>query len=195
MPFAAVLDANVLIPARLRDILLTVAEAGSYVPLWSSEILAEVRRHLPEGMDESAKDALVREMSNAFPDALVTWPHSIELEVRLPINDKDRHVVATALRARADVVVTNDKGLREEIERATDLGIDAQNPDVFLSYAVGARPEGVATALTRMANARWLGDGNLDPEPAVSRVAMWCDRTNLHATAGELRDLARHIGS
>jgi len=38
---AAVLDANVLFPASLRDLLLRVVEADLYTPYWSDTILDE----------------------------------------------------------------------------------------------------------------------------------------------------------
>lgn len=43
MTFGAVLDANVLVPVALADVLLGAAEAGLYRPLWSARILDEVR--------------------------------------------------------------------------------------------------------------------------------------------------------
>lgn len=50
MPFAtewiAVLDANVLYPPLLRDVLVGLATANLYEALWSDEILAEVERNL-----------------------------------------------------------------------------------------------------------------------------------------------------
>jgi hypothetical protein len=42
-----VLDANVLIPNALCDLLLRLAEEDIYLPRWSAEILNEVRRNLP----------------------------------------------------------------------------------------------------------------------------------------------------
>ena len=43
-PDAAVLDANVLFPTVLREILSDVAQAGLFRPLWSARILEEWRR-------------------------------------------------------------------------------------------------------------------------------------------------------
>lgn len=42
----AVLDANVLLPAPLRDTLLRAAEAGLFGPQWTSAIVEEVERNL-----------------------------------------------------------------------------------------------------------------------------------------------------
>lgn len=46
MPFVALLDANVLYPVYLRDLLLRLAQAGVYQPRWSAEILGEVARNV-----------------------------------------------------------------------------------------------------------------------------------------------------
>lgn len=46
MPFPAFLDTCVLYPAYLCDTLLRLAEASAYRPLWSADVLAELRRNL-----------------------------------------------------------------------------------------------------------------------------------------------------
>ena len=50
------LDACTLVPIRLTSCLLSLAEAGLFVPLWSEEILEEVERNLPrlKGMDSAS---------------------------------------------------------------------------------------------------------------------------------------------
>jgi hypothetical protein len=42
----AVLDANVLYPQWLRDVMLTLAAMGYYEPRWSSQIIDEMRRNV-----------------------------------------------------------------------------------------------------------------------------------------------------
>ncbi|MDI3317774.1 MAG: hypothetical protein QJR14_09195 [Bacillota bacterium] len=46
MPFVAFLDANVLYPAVLRDVLLSLAEAGVCQIRWSPDVLDEMERHV-----------------------------------------------------------------------------------------------------------------------------------------------------
>jgi hypothetical protein len=42
----AVLDANVLYPQWLRDLMLTLAALGYYEPRWSDRIIDEMRRNV-----------------------------------------------------------------------------------------------------------------------------------------------------
>ena len=44
--FSALLDACVLYPVGVRDLLLCVAERRVFVPYWSAEILDEVERNI-----------------------------------------------------------------------------------------------------------------------------------------------------
>ncbi len=55
MPIVALLDANVLYPPYLRDLLLRLAQAGVYQPRWSAEILDEVARNVKERRDAAGQ--------------------------------------------------------------------------------------------------------------------------------------------
>jgi hypothetical protein len=69
--FRVLLDACVLYPSLLRDVLLTIAEAEFYQPCWTEDILEEVRRNIvKDGRMTGEKAArLVQVMNEAFPDA------------------------------------------------------------------------------------------------------------------------------
>lgn len=130
MLFPAVLDANVLVPIHLTDLLLRLADAETYRPLWSHEILEEVRRNLPK-VGVSAEKAVRRidVMRREFPDAMVT---GYEPLVDGMTNDhKDRHVLATAVRANAAIIVTAN--VKDFPSAACDpYDIDVVHPDHFL---------------------------------------------------------------
>jgi hypothetical protein len=126
--FRVVLDACVIYPMPLCDALLRFAAAGLYQPYWSNEILAEATRNLladgrvsPEGA--ARRDGAVR---SRFPESMVTGYES--LTAAMPNQAKDRHVVAAAVKAGAELIVTFN--LRD----FTPLpdGIEASHPDDFL---------------------------------------------------------------
>jgi hypothetical protein len=52
LAFVALLDANVLYPAYLRDALLRLAEAEVYQVKWSRQILDEMSRNVLENNSE-----------------------------------------------------------------------------------------------------------------------------------------------
>jgi predicted nucleic acid-binding protein len=113
MSLQAVLDANVLLPAPLRDTLLRLAEADLYVPRWSERILDEVAKNLVEsGRTDTARAARVTEtMAAAFPEAMAPTPVISTIEPAMTNHPKDRHVLAAAVGVGAEVVVT--KNLRD----------------------------------------------------------------------------------
>jgi predicted nucleic acid-binding protein len=100
------LDACALLPYQLANLLLRLADAEMYEPLWSEEILAEVERNLVEKFNvppEKASRRLAR-MRSAFPNAVVDSYE--ELVPVMTNHPKDRHVAAAAVRAGAALIVT-----------------------------------------------------------------------------------------
>ncbi len=89
MSFPAFLDTCVLYPAYLCDTLLRLAEAEAFRPLWSVDVLEELRRNLIErGLDGEKVEYRISEMRRSFPDATVTGYDSL---VESMTNDpKDR---------------------------------------------------------------------------------------------------------
>lgn len=119
-----------MVPIRLTDLLLRLAEADTFRPLWSDEVLAEVERNLPKlGVTPQKAARRVERMRSAFPDANVTGYQSL---VPAMENDpKDRHVLAAAVRANAEVIVTaNLRDFPAAALRPYD--IVAVSPDDFL---------------------------------------------------------------
>jgi predicted nucleic acid-binding protein len=128
--FPAFLDTCVLYPAYLCDTLLRLAEAETYRPLWSADVLTELRRNLIErGIAADRVDHRIVQMSQSFPDAMVVGYESL---VEAMGNDpKDRHVLAAAVRANAEVVVTFNVGDFPEAA-LKPYDIIAVHPDEFL---------------------------------------------------------------
>lgn len=126
------LDACVLFPTVLREILQGAAEAGLYEPIWSDRILGEWTHSagkLGPGMTLVAEGeaALFRA---AFPRGRVAPQPGIEARLILPDAD-DRHVLAAAIAGHADQLVTfNASDFPGHVLMAE--GIQRRDPDGFL---------------------------------------------------------------
>jgi len=99
----ALLDANVLYPAPLRDYLLHLASLGVYEPVWTTAIQDEWIRNLIKARPDISRVALEatrRAMDRAFPGSNVT---NYDLLIEgLPLPDpNDRHVLAAAIKSQA----------------------------------------------------------------------------------------------
>ncbi len=153
-PAIALLDANVLYPAPLRDLLMQLAVSGLFQARWSSEIEDEWMRNLlavrPELSARIARTQAV--MRRAIPDALVTGYAPRIAGLSLPDPD-DRHVLAAATTAAADVIVTfNLKDFPADV--LAPYGLEARHPDAFLQSFIAAMPlqilAGVRACLARL---------------------------------------------
>ncbi len=133
----AVLDADVLVPILSCDLLLTAFDHDLYQPIITPRILDEVQRNLLRAFPHLDPDALrrrVEHMRRAL--ALRTRPDGDADDAVEGINRKDRHVVSAALAKDADVVVTNDRRLRREIE-ALGQPLGAVSADEFAVGLLG----------------------------------------------------------
>lgn len=133
--FIVVLDANILYQAPIRDLLLRLAEspAEMFQVRWSEEIVEEATRNLIKDnrMDDSQAASFKNCLYGAFEDAYVDGYK--ELIPVLENNENDRHVLAVAIIANAQVIVTlNIKHFPEEALKK--YNIEAQTPDTFLLY-------------------------------------------------------------
>ena len=84
-------------------------------------------------------------MNRTFEDALVAGWEDLEETITLPDPD-DRHVVAAAMRGRADAIVTaNLRGFPDDV--MTPLGIAVVSPDEFLLDQLDLAPRIVLDVL------------------------------------------------
>ena len=159
--FTALLDANVLVGALARNMLLSLAEAGLFRPRWSAEILDECERALARriGNPSMAKTQRGR-MQVAFPEAMVTGYRALAPAISLPDPD-DAHVVAAAIRTRATVIVTDN--LRDfPVALLSEYDLQAVSLDGFLADLLDLAGPDAVTALTvmrrRFRNPTFTGD-------------------------------------
>lgn len=146
----AVLDACVIYPTVLRELLLGVAEAGLYQPLWSDRILEEWRRASvklgPQAVVEAEAAAAL--MRARFPRAMLRPRPEIEARLILP-DDNDRHVLAVAIAAGADAIVTFNASDFPRHVLASE-GVERRDPDGFLWELWSADPVAVGDVVARV---------------------------------------------
>ena len=109
----AVLDAPVLARGRQTLFLLHLADAGAFDPVWSDQIHADWTRDLQRrhpGIPVERIRHRRLEMDRAFPVANVVASRDAQEEVMAHCTTaaerRGAHVLATALSARAAVIVT-----------------------------------------------------------------------------------------
>jgi predicted nucleic acid-binding protein len=182
VPFPAFLDTCVLYPAYLCDTLLRLAEASAYRPLWSVDVLSELRRNLIDrGIPADRVDRRIAQMSRSFPDALVTGYES--LIDGMTNHPKDRHVLAAAVRANAEVLVTfNLTDFPGPALKPYD--VDAVHPDEFLLDQLDLYP-GVTVEVLRQQAASYRREPT-----TTSGILMLLERTGVPRFVAEVR---RHL--
>ncbi len=129
----AVLDADVLVPVLVCDLLLSLFDADLFQPAVSPTILAEVERSLIVDFPRLDPGGLRRRVGH-MARALALHVHDVAQEADAAlavVNRKDRHVAALAIIHHADLVVTNDRRLRREIN-ALGLPLQAFSADEFV---------------------------------------------------------------
>jgi hypothetical protein len=141
----ALLDACVIVPYDLGDVLLRAASSRLYAVYFSEKILDEAKRNrIKRGKDESLEEqariaqsvqSFGTAVMDAFPDAIVEAPSDIE--DMMTNHPGDRHVLASAVHAqdvkniKVDFIVT--RNLKHFPKEALDpYGIRAIHPDDFL---------------------------------------------------------------
>lgn len=130
--FTALVDACVLGGALRRNLILSFAEAGLFRLRWSAAVLDETERtitKITEGKADTARQRAV--MVAAFPEAMVLHDRAIEEHLSLP-DPGDVHVLAAAIGAKADVIVT-DNVKDFPAETLTAWQIEAVTADAFVA--------------------------------------------------------------
>lgn len=146
----AVLDANVLWPQYLRDALLSAASFDLYQGHWTEQILEEMRASILRKGRKTQERAnwTLEEMRRGFPHFMVSGH---EFLIPLMTNhEKDRHVLAAAVHAGADTIVTfNQKDFPPASREPHCIELDT--PDEFLMDLWVGSTHRMARALVKMA--------------------------------------------
>lgn len=143
------LDACVLFPTVLREMLLGTADEGGFCPVWSARILEEwarATRRLPEGAEMRAR-VEISHMRERWPDAETTVPEELVASLSLPDPD-DRHVLATAIAGGASTLLTLNRADFPARTLARH-GILLREPDGFLAELLADRID-VASVANRV---------------------------------------------
>lgn len=137
--FTCVLDTNVILPIEIRDLLFWFAHDDLYTPKWSKTIFDEwiqVMRRKQVSEEEIKKR--INWANQAFPDAMVENYEVLIDGLQLP-DEKDRHVLAAAIKANANTIVTNN--LKDfPAGYLTTFGLSAKNADDFLTETIDLNP-------------------------------------------------------
>ena len=149
--YTAVLDACVLYPASLRDLLLSLAVNGIYHARWTHDIQEEWIRNVVEKRPELDATKLRRTqtvMNAAIDDCLIEGYHSLIDSLELP-DKNDRHVLAAAIIGHADAIVTfNLKDFPERV--VSQFGIEVLHPDDFVMLQYDLKQLDVLAAVKAM---------------------------------------------
>jgi predicted nucleic acid-binding protein len=147
--FIALLDTNVIYPIISRDLLFWFAHYDLYTPKWSSNIFDEWRDvMIRKGVLEKEAIKRVSKANLAFPDACVQNYEGLIVNLSLP-DEKDRHVLAAAIKTNANVIVTNN--LKDFPAPYLDsFGLKAKSLDDFFTDIIDLNQEKAIEAFKEM---------------------------------------------
>ena len=180
--FTALFDACVLYPAPLRDFLMNLAITDLFRAKWTDDIHDEWIRNVLKNRPDLTKERLHRTrdlMNSHVRDCLVIGYQDLIPSLTLP-DVNDRHVLAAAIVAGADVIVTyNLKDFPATIFE--QYGIEAQHPDEFITHMIDLAPPVVCEAAKRQRMSL------KNPPQSVEDLLSAYERQSLAQTVAELR--------
>ena len=179
--YTVILDANVLYPNLLRDILLSLATAELYHARWTVRINEEWTRNLIANRPdiEPKIEQLLDLVKQAVPDCLVENYEFLIDGLVLPDAD-DRHVLAAAIAGHADAIVTaNLKDFPAKV--VAKYNIEVHHPDDFLMNQLELRPLEALEVIKRVRARR------LKPACTAAQLIDMIEKSGLPQTAQHLR--------
>lgn len=184
--YTALLEANVLYPAPMRDVLMQLALTDVFKAKWSEDIHREWIDALMRNEPDRDRDAIerTREMLRSLRIPTAGYEALIP-SLDLPDTD-DRHVLAAAIVGRCDVIVTQN--LKDFPEEALEpYGIETLHPDDFLGNHLALAP-GLSCSALRKVRARLR-----NPHYTAEDYLAILTQQGLVATAAELEQFKELI--
>lgn len=167
------LDTCVIYPTVMREMILGVAGAGAFTPLWSERIIGEwlhaAAKLGPDAQAQAAGEAAL--MAARWPGSSVAYAPSLEARLWLP-DPADTHVLAAAIAGSADGILTlNARDFPRNI--LAEEGLWRADPDGFLHGIWQAQPGLVAeVAAGVLAEARRLSQGDWEMRPLLKKARL-----------------------
>lgn len=188
MEFTVLYDSCVLYPAPLRDLLMHLALTGLFRAKWTDAIHDEWTRNVLKDRPDLKREKLqrTRDLMNAHVlDCLVTDYEELISAVTLP-DPNDRHVIAAAIRAKAQCIVTFNLA-DFPADTLVKYGIKAMHPDDFVASQFDLAPGIVRSAAKRHR------ESLKKPPMRVDEYLGSLERQRLPRTASILRQFAELI--
>jgi len=167
------IDANVLYPTVMREVVLGVAGAGVFEPVWSDRILEEWARAAaklgPEGAAQARSE--IGMLTVHWPKAIVQPDAGLEARLWLP-DPNDIHVLAAAIAGSAEAIMTvNAKDFPRHI--LAEEGVVRVDPDGYLFQCWQAQPEMVeGVAQKVLSEARRLSGEDWQMRPLLKKARL-----------------------
>lgn len=180
----AILDACVLYPAPLRDFFMHLALLDTFRARWTQTIHDEWMRNVLQNRQDLRRAQLerTRELMNAnVRDCVVEDYEGLIEKLELP-DPNDRHVLAAAIHARADAIVTfNLKDFPNET--LAPFGIEAIHPDAFIVTLIDENAALVISAIERQQKSL------KNPPRTMAELLETLEANELKETVNRLRQL------
>jgi hypothetical protein len=181
MPFVVIYDANTLFPNTLRDLCIRIARSGLVQAKWTQQIIGEMTeaRRRNHGTEPEKLARLAELINKSVPDCLVTGYEPLIEGLKLP-DLEDRHVLAAAIKAGAQVIVTANLRHFPAAELAP-YDIEAKSPDDFVLDQISIDPRVVFSCVQEIASSRSV------PPMSAEDVLRELERSGLLQSTAALR--------
>lgn len=182
--FSVILDACVLYPAPIRDLMMRLSLTDLFNARWTDQIHEEwISALVKKGYDRDYLEKTRRLMDRHVRDGKVDEYEDLIDSITLPDQD-DRHVVAAAIKSNSDAIVTfNLKDFPETV--LEKYAIEVIHPDDFILYQVELSVAKVCQALKDQRQAL------KNPPKTVNEFLAILQKQQLPKTALALKELSQ----